>query len=119
MLAALFQNSGEFEFVIQFVGQMLGINHGLVVADDGVNVLKEDDPGHYGMGEPGLGGLFVMLAKVAGGVKELARNNWSFEFEFSREVEDGLAAGSSGAVVAQRVVEGFVRGFEAGVATLE
>src|SRR5580692_1172994 len=119
MLAALFQDNGEFQFVIQFVGQMLGINHGLVVADDGVDVLKEDDPGHHGMREPGLGGFFVVLAEVAGGVKELPRNDWGFELDLAGGVENGLAAGSFSAVVAQRVVEGFVRRLEASVAALE
>src|ERR1700678_3352331 len=119
MLATFFQNYGEFQFVIQFLREVLGINYGLVVADDGVEVLEEEDPRHHGMGESGLGCFFVVLAEVASGVKELARNDRSLEFDFGRRVKDGLASGPGCAVVLQCMVEGFVGGFEAGVATLE
>ena len=92
---------------------------GFLVTNDCVDVLKEDDPGHHRMGKSGLGRLFMVLAEVACGVKELSGNDWSFELDLGGGVEDSLAARSSSAVVAQRVVESFVRGFKAGVAALE
>src|SRR5579864_372702 len=44
VLAGVFQDYGQFQFVIEFLGKMLGIDDRLVVADDGVDVLKENDP---------------------------------------------------------------------------
>jgi len=51
------------------------------VADDGVYVLEEDDPGHYWMGETGFAGFFVMLAEISGGVVELL-GMMGLEFDF-------------------------------------
>src|ERR1700733_9026481 len=98
---------------------MLGINNRLFMPDNGVDVLKENDPRHHGMGKPGLGGFFVVLPKVASSVKKLAGNDWRLEFDVGSGVKDGLASRTGRAVIAQRVVKRFVRRFEAGVATFE
>src|SRR5207245_240978 len=81
MFAAFFQHDRQFQFVVQFLGEMLRINDGFVMSDDCVDILKEHNPRHYRMRESSLGGLFMMLAEVACGMEELAGNNRSFELD--------------------------------------
>src|SRR5215472_1159273 len=101
---------------------MLGIDDGFVVPDDGVNVLEENDPGHNGMGEAGLGGFFVMFAKVSRGMEELFREDGSFELDFGRLIYDRLAVDAAEVAVAAAVlreIEGAARCVETGIATFE
>src|SRR5271170_3126360 len=88
MFTAFFQNDGKFEFVIQFLREMLRINNWLLMSDNGVDVLKEDDPRHHGMGKSRLGGFFVVLPEVASRVKKLAGNDWRLEFDVGSGVKD-------------------------------
>ena len=125
MLAAFLQNDCQFEFVIQFLRQMLGINDRLVGADDGVHVLKENDPGHYGMREAGLGSFFMVLAEISGRVKELLRDDRRLQLNFIELVYKRLARrpffGCFGIIVRKmgNIIKSFASGIEAGVAALE
>ncbi len=48
---------------------------GLVGTDDGVNILEEDDHGITGCEKRGLLSFVMMLAEIAGGVKEILRDD--------------------------------------------
>jgi hypothetical protein len=76
MFTGLLQYHREFELVIQFLREVFRINHCLVVADDGVDVLKEHDPWHHGVGKPGASGFLVVFAEVSRGVEKLLWNDW-------------------------------------------
>src|SRR6267378_3988258 len=49
VLTTSLQHDREFEFVVKLLGEVLRINHGLIVADDGIYILKKDNPRHHRM----------------------------------------------------------------------
>src|SRR5439155_4010962 len=62
----------------------------------------------------------MMLAKIAGGVKELFRNNWGFEFYLIERVVDGFALRRFRvSIQLRREIKGFTRRLQAGIAALE
>src|SRR5258708_12348143 len=96
---------------------MLGIDDRLVVADDGVDILEEDDPRHDGMRKAGLGGFFMVLAEVTGGVKELFWNDGSFQTDFRGGIRNRFAANTRGTVPPiKSVLESFARASQTRVA---
>src|SRR5215475_4567373 len=100
---------------------MTGIYDRLVWTDNRVNVLEEDDPGHHGMREPGFLSFLVMLAKVAGSVKELLGNDRRAQLYFILRVNK-LLAGRAGGVLAQvgkRIFERHARAIQTFIAALE
>src|SRR5207253_10144450 len=46
VLAAFLQHNRQLQLVVKLLGQMLGIDYRLVVANDGVDVLEKDNPRH-------------------------------------------------------------------------
>ena len=66
---------GELQLVVELVGQVLRVDHGLVGPDDRVDVLEEDDPGCDLVRPADLLRLLLVLAKVSGGVEELLRDD--------------------------------------------
>src|SRR5207248_7867687 len=79
MLAGFFDDDRQLQFVIQLAGEVGRVNHRLIWADDGVDVLKENDPRQNWMRETSLFGFHVMLAKMAGSVKKLVGNDRGLE----------------------------------------
>src|SRR6059058_2728110 len=62
----------------------------------------------------------MMLAKIAGGVKELFRNDWGFEFYLIERVVDGFALRRFRVSIQLRCeIKGFTRRLQAGIAALE
>src|SRR6266536_2960388 len=118
-----FQNDRQFQLVIQFLGKVFGIDHRLVVSDDRVSVLKKNNPGHDRMRKAGFRRLFVVLAKVARGVKKLFRDDGSLELYVAQRVEQPLSArtGDVGAACApaSNVVESLACGLKARVTAAE
>src|SRR5258707_9700132 len=99
---------------------MLGIEDRLVVADDGVDILEEDDPRHDGMRKAGLGGFFMVLAEVTGGEQKFFGEDGGFQNDFPRGARKLLAANNGGPdSAAKRALEGNCGGVKEGVATLE
>src|SRR5260370_22512459 len=94
---------------------MLGIDDRLVVADDGVDILEEDDPRHDGMRKAGLGGFFMVLAEVTGGVKEPFGNDGSFHTGFRGGVRNRIAADAG---VPDPVITSVPKSFAGGVETV-
>ncbi len=120
VLAALFEDDSQFQFVIELLGEMLGVDHRLILADDGVDILKKDDPRHNRMGESGLGGLLVMFPEISRGVEKLLRSNWRFEAYLRWGVGNRFTMDTGGADPSiENVVQGIARGVETGVATFE
>jgi hypothetical protein len=74
-LAGLADDDRELELVVEFLGQALGIDDGVVRADDRVDVLEEHDPLVHRV-RPVDGLQFgVMVGEVARGVEELLRHD--------------------------------------------
>src|ERR1700730_9315796 len=119
MLSALLQNDREFEFVIQLLREMLGINYRLLVTDDRVYILKEHNPRHHGMREPGPRSFFMVLAEVTCGVKKLLGDDRRLQANCVGRIIDGLPARAGRSAVLQHVVKSFTGSFQAGVATSE
>ena len=71
----LLQDHGELELVVELLGQVLGVDHRVVLADQRVDVLEEDDPGRDLVIPVDLLALLLVLAEVAGGVEELLRHD--------------------------------------------
>ena len=82
--ARFFQDYRELKLVIEFFGQMLGVNHRFIGADDGVNILKKDNPGKHRMGKACFLSFFVMLAKITGGMEEFLWRDRRFELLLRR-----------------------------------
>ena len=57
MLARFLQHDREFQFVIEFLGEVRRENHRLIGPDDGIHVLEEDNPRQHGMRETRPAGL--------------------------------------------------------------
>ncbi len=74
-LPRLAQDHGELELVVELLGEVLGIDHRLVRADDRVGVLEEDDPRCNRVRPVDLLRLVLVLAEVAGRVEELLRDD--------------------------------------------
>ena len=74
-LAGLLQHDGELELVVELLGQVLGVDHRLVGADDRVDVLEEVDPRRDVVRPVDVLRLGLVLAEVAGGVEELLRDD--------------------------------------------
>src|SRR6266849_7148157 len=120
VFAALFQDDGQLQLVVQLLGQMLGINDRLFVADDGVDVLKKYDPRHDGMREACLGRFLVMLAEITRGVEKLFGNDRRLQFDFGGPINDWLAVRAGNvASLLQGEVESIARGIQTGVAAGE
>ena len=64
---------GQLELVVELLGQVLGVDHRLVRADDRVDVLEEDDPRRDLVRPVDLLRLLLVLAEVARRVEELLR----------------------------------------------
>src|ERR1700730_1137138 len=107
MLPTLLQNDREFEFVIQLLREMLGINYRLIVTDDCVYILKEHNPRHHGMREPGFRSFFMVLAEVTCSVKELSGNDRRLQANFVGRIKNGLPARAGRSAVLQHIVKGF------------
>ena len=74
-LAGLRDHDRELELVVELLRQMLRIDDRLVGADDCVDVLEEDDPGRDLVRPAHSLRLLLVLAKVAGRVDELFRDD--------------------------------------------
>ena len=94
MFAGFFQDNGELEFVIELLGEMVGINDRLIVADDGVDILEENNPGHNRMREAGFLRFFVMFAEISGGVEEFLWGDGSAECGGGKRIDDLLSGGA-------------------------
>jgi hypothetical protein len=70
-LPVLADDDGELELVVELLGQVLWVDHRVVLADQRVDVLEEDDPGGDFVRPADLLRLLLVLAEVAGRVKEL------------------------------------------------
>src|SRR5206468_865388 len=81
MFACLFQYHCEFEFVVNFLRQMLRKNDRLIRSDNRIHILEEDDPWQNGMRKAGPLGFDMMLAKVARSMKKLFGYDRSPEFD--------------------------------------
>ena len=74
-LAALADDDGQLELVVELLGQALGVDDRVVRADDRVDVLEEHDAlVHRVRPVDGLQ-LLVVVGEVAGGVEELLRHD--------------------------------------------
>src|SRR6267378_457314 len=102
---------------------MFGINHRLIVSNNGVCVLKKDDPRHHRMRKASLRSLFVVLAKIARRMKKLLRDDGRFELDVVQRVEERLSARASDAHSVRRetghVAESFMCSVKAGVSAAE
>ena len=120
VLAASFQHDSQFELVIQFLGEVLRIDHGFFVTDDRVHILKEDDPGHHRVRKARLGGLLMVLTEISRGMKKLFRDDRRPKEYVLGSVKDSLASRTGHPIIVmQGVVERLVRGLKAGVSALE
>src|SRR5437870_9650304 len=72
---------------------MLGVDYRLVVANDGIDVLEENNPGHHRMGKACFGRFLVVLAEIARRVKKLSRNDRRFQSDFVGSIKNCLATG--------------------------
>ena len=116
VLAALLQHDCQFQLVVELLGQVFRVNHGLVVSDNRVHILEKDDPRQHRVGETCLGRLFMMLTEISRRVKELLRKDRRLQPDLGRPMKDGLAArGQNLTFVMERVIECLVRGFQAGI----
>src|SRR5437867_3450561 len=91
VLAAFLQHNRQLQLVVKLLGQMLGIDYRLVVANDGVDVLEKDNPRHDRMRKSRFSCFLVVLAKVSRSVKKLLRNNRRFQSDFSGIIENSHA----------------------------
>ena len=74
-LSRLAQHDRELELVVELLGQVLGVDHRLVGADDRVDVLEEVDPRRDVVRPADVLGLGLVLAEVARRVEELLRDD--------------------------------------------
>jgi hypothetical protein len=91
----------------------------LVRANDGIDVLEEDNPRQHGMREASLLGFVMMLAKVAGSVKKLLRDNRSFDANVSALVENRLVVHADGRFLRGDIVEGSPSGVKTAISAVE
>ncbi len=117
------QNDRQFQLVIQFLSQVLRIDHRLIVSDDRVGVLKKDNPWHHRMREPGFRRLFVVLPKIARRVKKLLRDDGRLQLDIRERIEHCLSArtGDARALCSEmgHVVESFMCSIKTGVPSAE
>src|SRR5205085_11850267 len=72
--------------------EVLWVDHGLIRADDCVNILEKNDPRHDRMRKARLLRFLVVLAKIAGGMEELARRDRRMQLDAIRGDDEGVAA---------------------------
>ena len=94
MLAGFPDHHGQFQLVIQFLGQMFRINNGLVRPDNRVNILEKHDPGQNGMRKSRLLCLLVMLAEISRRMEELFRQNWRAQLHIRQVVDQFFVRGA-------------------------
>ena len=49
VFATLLQHHRQLQFIVELLGQVLGVDHRVVVSDNRVHVLKKNDPGQHRM----------------------------------------------------------------------
>src|SRR5581483_12347907 len=74
-LARPADHHGELELVVELLGQVLGIDHRVVLADQRVDVLEEHDPRRDLVRPADLLRLLLVLPEVPRGVEELLRDD--------------------------------------------
>src|SRR5947208_7326811 len=120
VLAAFLQHDCQLQLVVKFLSQMLGVDYRLVLANDGIDVLEENNPGHHRMGKACFGRFLVVLAEIARGVKKLSRNDRRCQSDFVGSIKNCLATGPGRTtVLLQHVIEGLMCSFQASVAALK
>src|SRR5580658_3841689 len=91
----------------------------LVRPDDGVDVLKENNPRQNGMREPGFLGLMMVFAEVSGGVKKLLGDNRGLDASVCALVEDRLTVHAGIRLLRTDVIDGGACGVETAISALE
>ncbi len=108
MFSGFFQHHGQLEFVIQLLRQVRGIDDRIVGADDGIHVLKKDDPRQHRMRKSGALRFFVVFAKISGGMEKFFRLDGRAQLLFAARLKyQCLAAGAVGCAGSQHELQRF------------
>jgi len=99
---------------------MLRKNDWLFMPDDGIYILKENNPWHDWVGKASFCGFFVVFPEITCGVEEFLWNDRRFEPDGGMIVKERFTVATTSFLPPlQSIVQSLSGGIEAGVATFE